>query len=475
MSQLVGLLSRKGEDVAQRLLELLATPLRHDAYGIATPDGSEHSPHPLDFTSITGTAALGHRLLKVIPTDNPQPTQDGDKAVALLGRLYDTDEPSILTASDAVRDDARKGLCELLSEHEGSWAAAVAERGAIHCARDPIGAVPLYYAQNQELACVSTDTKTLLRLGMTPQRVRPGHIITLQPEGVKDEEIAPLEDPQQTTLSLEDAVTELDRLLTRAASRNARLVQPTIAFSGGIDSTLVAHYMKACRVKPRLTCVGGEDSPDIAAAETAADALGLPPRIKTFTATDLDDELDTILRSVEEADPMKIGVAAPLYFVALDAATKPCRAIFSGNGSDEAFGGYAKYADEYQTEGEHVRETMFRDVSRSYEVNLERDWKICSDLSLELRLPFVDPQLTRFALSLPLAYKLPKTGREPRKIILRQLAKRLGLPDAVAEKPKKAAQYSSGTGKMLEKLAKKKGKTTAGYLSERLDEAMKRE
>jgi len=475
MSQLVGLLSRSGEDVTQRLLGMLASPLRHDAYGIATPDGVEHGPHPSDFTSLTGDTALGHRLLKVIQIDNPQPIQSGDKAVVLLGRFYDADEPNALIVSDAVRDDTEGGLRELLDEHEGSWAAAVAEEGIIHCSRDPIGAIPLYYAQNRELACISTDTKTLLCLGMTPQRVQPGHIITIKPEGAQDEEAAPLQEPQQTTLSLEDAVDELDRQLTRAASRNVGLVQPIIAFSGGIDSTLVAYYMKRCGVQPRLICVGGENSPDIAAAETAADAFGLPLRVRTFTTADLEEELDAILRSVEEADPMKVGVAAPLYFVALDATTRPCRAIFSGNGSDEAFGGYAKYADEYQKRGEAVKETMFRDVSRSYEVNLERDWKICSDLCLELRLPFADPQLTRFALTLPLRYKLPETGQEPRKIALRHLAKRLGLPDGVAERPKKAAQYSSGTGKMLEKLAKKRGKSTSGYLSERLGEVMRRE
>jgi asparagine synthase (glutamine-hydrolysing) len=170
---------------------------------------------------------------------------------------------------------------------------------------------------------------------------------------------------------------------------------------------------------------------------------------------------------------MKVGIAAPLYFVALDAAARPSRAIFSGNGSDELFGGYAKYVEEYQKHGEQAKATMFRDVARSHEVNLERDWKVCSSLGLELRLPYVDPGLTRFALGLPLSHKLPVEGKEPRKIVLRHLAKRLGLPRDIAERPKKAAQYSSGTGKMIERLAKRRGKSVAGYLAERLEEVKK--
>ncbi|HIH88669.1 TPA: asparagine synthetase B, partial [Candidatus Bathyarchaeota archaeon] len=241
----------------------------------------------------------------------------------------------------------------------------------------------------------------------------------------------------------------------------------------GIDSTILAYYLKRTGVRPRLTCVGAEDSSDIAAADAAAEALGLPLTIKTITEADIEKHIDAILGSVEETDPMKVGVATPLYFAALEASTKPCRAIFSGNGSDELFGGYAKYTQEYQTEGDKVRETMFRDVARSHEVNLERDWKVCSDLGLELRLPFMYPRLVRFALSIPLSQKLPLEGKEPRKIILRHLAKRLGLPSNIAEKPKKAAQYSSGASKMIERFAKKRGKSIAGYLAERLGEIIK--
>ena len=474
MSQVAGLLSRRGEDVTRKLLEILGnTGVCHDAYGIATPSGAEHNPHRPGFTSLTACTALGHRLIKVHPTDGPQPMSDGGKATAFAGRLWDTREPATPTVTKILRKSPEEGLQELLTEHVGAWTAVIADEENIWCARDAIGSVPLYHGRSEEFIGISTDTKTILSLGMAPQRVKPGHIVQLGGDEEKEVEVATLEEPPQVSMSLDDATDELDRQIERAVSRVSRgLNSPTLAFSGGIDSTIIAYYLKRSGVRPKLTCIGSTDSPDPLAAESAADALGLGVRTRTITEAELEENICAILRSVEEADPMKAGAAAPLYFVALDAAERSSRVVFSGNGSDELLGGYAKYVQEYQDHGDKVRDTMFRDVAQSYGVNLERDWKICSDLGLELRLPFIDPDLTRFALGLPLRYKLPSEGREPRKMILRNLAKRLGLPGNVVEKPKKAAQYSSGTGKMIERLAKKRGRTVAGYLSERLNEAM---
>jgi asparagine synthase (glutamine-hydrolysing) len=141
--------------------------------------------------------------------------------------------------------------------------------------------------------------------------------------------------------------------------------------------------------------------------------------------------------------------------------------FISGNCADEVFGGYQKYAREYASRGDTVREAMYGDVVNSYEVNFERDYKTCSDLGLELRLPFADVDVVSYGLSLPTELKLSKDPSSSRKLVLRALAKAKGLPEELVNRPKKAVQYSTGVSGVLQRVAKAEGKRLYNYLNER--------
>jgi asparagine synthase (glutamine-hydrolysing) len=130
--------------------------------------------------------------------------------------------------------------------------------------------------------------------------------------------------------------------------------------------------------------------------------------------------------------------------------------MYSGNGADELFAGYKKYLDKY-LKGKDPSIDILNDVKNSYLQNFHRDTKTCLDQNTRLLLPFTHPRLIKHGLSTPIQQKLPETRDQPRKKILRELAKNQGIPMKHANRPKKAAQYSSGVNKSLVKLAKKHG------------------
>ena len=143
------------------------------------------------------------------------------------------------------------------------------------------------------------------------------------------------------------------------------------------------------------------------------------------------------------------------------------RVFYSGNGSDELFGGYMKYVREYVQSGEAVRDAMFGDVKAAHRVNYERDFKVCADAGVELRLPFTDWNLIDFGLALTVHMKLSADEKSPRKLLLRKLGSRIGLNDAISLRPKRAVQYSTGVTKALKQLARRNGTTPSPYLREK--------
>jgi asparagine synthase (glutamine-hydrolysing) len=137
----------------------------------------------------------------------------------------------------------------------------------------------------------------------------------------------------------------------------------------------------------------------------------------------------------------------------------------AGQGADELFGGYQKYLTEYAMSGaEAVDDAMYHDIEDSYKANFQRDNQVCSFHGVELRLPYVDRDVVDFTLRLPLRLKIASTEDRLRKRVLRRVAHNLEIPTFIADKPKKAVQYTTGVTKALQRLAKEKELTLREYV-----------
>jgi asparagine synthase (glutamine-hydrolysing) len=222
-----------------------------------------------------------------------------------------------------------------------------------------------------------------------------------------------------------------------------------VAFSGGIDSSILASKLDG-----PLYVGGFEDSHDVEAARSAAEALDREVHVVEFTHDDLVRAVPELAHATGRTNAMDINIALPLYLVAERVAEDGYDRLAVGQGADELFGGYAKVAkapEDPRVEAETVRGAT-REVIASLPDQLERDVLALRAAGVEPVAPLLDDRVVEAALRLP--GELLVSG-ETRKVALREAAD--FLPDEIRERDKKAVQYGTLVSRELDRLARQAG------------------
>ncbi|AHG03680.1 asparagine synthase [Halobacterium sp. DL1] len=225
-----------------------------------------------------------------------------------------------------------------------------------------------------------------------------------------------------------------------------------VAFSGGVDSALVAAQLDA-----PLYVVGFEGSADVEAARDSAAAMGCEGdlRVHEVSLSDIEDAVPDVSRVIGRTNAMDVQIALPLYLVARRAAADGYDRLALGQGADELFGGYAKVAkapEDPRVEADTVRGAR-REVLETLPNQLERDIRALRAAGVEPVTPLLHDHVVRAALTLSEEW-LVSGG--VRKRALREAA-REWLPDPVADREKKAVQYGSLVAREVDRLARQAG------------------
>jgi asparagine synthase (glutamine-hydrolysing) len=263
-----------------------------------------------------------------------------------------------------------------------------------------------------------------------------------------------------------DWLDELEGLFTKATEAVCEK-ETAVVFSSGVDSALVA-YAAAKRSKVTAYHVGVEGCEDTKFAKRVQEDAPFKVKILTLSMDDIESLIPKILGIWPHPDPIDVGVAIPFHIAAKAASEDGHKALLCGQGGDELFGGYWRYLDCMVEKGpDAVAALMEKDWENAYEDNLDRDTAMCRAWGCELRFPYLDKPFSDYSRKMPLELKIREGGdlscdeiagrRFVRKYALKRLAIRMGVPEFVADRVKKAAQYGSGTNKALDKIARREG------------------
>lgn len=486
------------------------------------PDGSG--------VSVTSDGALGHCRLSLRDAEGgvqPLALSDG-RSLAYVGELYnDTKLRNILKLSGWSPQNASD--TEVLAKAIEQWGDEVwgkleamfavmllAPDGTqLKLVRDRYGVKPIFFARNELSVAAASQPAALLQLGYgsTASREAITHFLTTSQVCFHgqtlfaDIKIAP--QGTITTLSLESAnqtrwaddskfepqanselnPSKLTYLLSEAIHRQSQADFPVGVFlSGGIDSSIIAALMAYMKKEPVQTFAAAlvGDTEDLEYARQVAEHVHSNHTERVISVSEFFEGMRelTSLRALPVSLPNEV-----LIYKLSATAKSSVKAILSGEGADELFGGYQKLQA-------RLRSCNIEDADIIKLYRASTSWFSHSDLlksfidgagisgvvqtdyaelqklalgvpqdcivralllkdhfthlllrldgaamagSIEGRVPFTDSDVVQFALSLRNAQLAPAFGLE--KPLLRKAAVGL-LPEAILRRPKRAFHAS---------------------------------
>ncbi|MGB9660126.1 MAG: asparagine synthase-related protein [Nitrososphaerales archaeon] len=437
-----GIVALFGEDdVIPRLIFALKSISYRAKYGYKIITKGESSDDVSTFDRTKSNLAIGCCLSKALNND-----------IAFHGKVYYPDGFGLSKKLKEVFEDIEKAP-KILSKLDAEFAFAGIDDNSLMYGRDLLGIKPLYFSKESRILGIASEIKALKSIGFKNiERVQPGSIHKVSMRDEKSLIFDRIEASPKLSIGMDEASDKVLELLSESIRRRVKgLDKIAIGFSGGLDSSLLA-LIASKLTKVILLSIYTKGSRDEDAINSAKN-LGLEIEELQVDAKQLRDRIDLIQNLIECDKVMDLAIGIGINLSAKRCSEIGCDALFLGQLADELFGGYAKYVRALKDMGEEFAEDMMlKDVIDAHKNNFERDEKASSPYT-EIRLPYANIDLVKYALSLPLSLKIGMLD-DQRKLVLREVAIKAGLPKDIALKRKKAFQYSSGLQRLLVSFAK---------------------
>ena len=379
MCGIVGIVRFDGCASEDELLRRMTATLSHRG-----PDG--------DGVKMFGSVAFGHTRLSIIDlAGSPQPmtSQSGRYHITFNGEIFNYQKLRDELVHEGVpfrTHGDTEVLLEILrregsagiSKLNGQFAFAFFDESnsELILARDRLGILPFYYHEGPGYIAFASEVKALLPVigqleiddeaveeyltyrSVPPPRtlfrgirkLPPGTLLKVRLDGtVRHEVYWSLPAKQESEmLTGEVALRAVDQKLREAVALRLVADVPVGAYlSGGLDSSLTVALMKELRGGGEVqTFAAGFSDPrfdELPYARQVSESVGTVHHEVMVSSSDFQDLWEPL--SWHRDSPMSEPADIAIYKIAKQAGQE-VKVLLSGEGSDEIFGGYAKYAFE---------------------------------------------------------------------------------------------------------------------------------
>ena len=348
---------------------------------------SHRGPDAEGFWSAPGIGLVHRRLSIIDLADGIQPMANEDDSIQVVfnGEIYNFQELQrrlkqqghrFRTSSDTeVLVHLYEQHGEALVDHlRGMFAFAIwdAKKRRLLLARDRVGLKPLYYYRDAKQLVFGSEIKAILacpglKLEIDPYAVEdyltygfipgersifrnirkllPGHILSIDPQrkDAEPKQYWKLNVCEDNSRSLEEWLEALNVKFAETVDAHRIADVPIGAFlSGGIDSSAVVAQLASSGEQLQTFSIGFNEAgfSELPYARAVAQRYGTK-HVEEIVTPAAVKSLDDLVKYYDE--PFADSSAVPTMHVSR-LASQSVKVVLSGDGGDEAFGGYARYA-----------------------------------------------------------------------------------------------------------------------------------
>jgi len=226
-----------------------------------------------------------------------------------------------------------------------------------------------------------------------------------------------------------------------------------VAFSGGVDSTLLAKLVKDMGYDVHLLTIGFQDSHDINFAKEVNQILNFPHSISEIDPEKFKEVSQKINHTIKSDNLSWNENSIAFYYVAELAQKNGLKTVVTANGIDDLFCGYNSYREAIE-KGEDEVVKMMNDKLKNEKEMMVAINTVTAEFGVRMIQPFLLPNFIEYAKKIPVSEKIHGQDDMQRKHPIRELAIDCGVPEVAAQKQKKALQYGSQIHKSLLKSRK---------------------
>ena len=236
--------------------------------------------------------------------------------------------------------------------------------------------------------------------------------------------------------------------IKNSISKTVKVKKIGIAFSGGVDSTLISKICSDMNYDITLLTIGFPESHDILFAKEVNEYLKYPHHILEIDS-DTFSSISSKINQIIKTDNLSWNEnCIAFHYVSKLANSLELDTVITANGIDELFCGYNAYREAFSGGESQINEVMLAKLDNELKmmkaVNL-----IASEFTVKILQPLLSPEFIKYAKTIPVSEKIHDSEDLYRKHIIRKLAGEIKVPELSCTKRKKALQYGSKIHKAL--------------------------